>query len=123
MKIKLSSILIGVTNIKDSKWFYEKVLGMSFEEFRPPFASARLGSIEFNIEENTDYRDSNWAQNHIGGRKQFSFEVENLDDFLDYARSLGVEIVQNKQIQSWGWAEAVICDPDKNEFLIEQQIQ
>ncbi len=29
---------------------------MTFDEFRPPFASTRLEDVEFNIEENADYR-------------------------------------------------------------------
>jgi hypothetical protein len=46
--------------------FYETVFGMKFDEFRPPFASATLGSIEFNIEENATYRSPDWPKLYIG---------------------------------------------------------
>ena len=45
--IKVSSILIGVADLNKSKPFYEEILGMTFDEFRPPFASAKsLLSLE-----------------------------------------------------------------------------
>ena len=59
--IKVSSILIGVADLNKSKSFYEEILGMTFDEFRPPFASAKLNDVEFNIEENADYRSKDWA--------------------------------------------------------------
>ncbi len=95
---------------------------MTFEEFRPPFASARLSGVEFNIEENADYRASDWAQKYIGGRKPIGFAVDNLEEFIANVKAQGVTVLQEPVKQSWGWFEAVITDIDGNEFVIEQEI-
>ena len=119
--IKVSSILIGVTDLHRSRAFYEQVFGMRFEEFRPPFASALLGDVEFNIEENAPYRSENWARNYIGGRKQVSFQVDDLKGFLEKASGFGARVVQSIEEKSWGWSEAVVADFDGNEFIVEQE--
>jgi len=120
--IKVSSILIGVTDLNKSKGFYEEILGMTFDEFRPPFASAKLGEVEFNIEEDASYRARDWAKKYIGGRKQVSFQVDNLEQFLQRVSDFGAKVVQQIENKPWGWREAVIADSDENEFIIEQEI-
>ncbi len=120
--IKLSSLLIGVSDLHKARPFYEQVFGIKFDEFRPPFASFHLGEVEFNVEENTPTRSANWAETHIGTRKQFSFQVDDLDTFLKQAEQAGATIVVQPEIKPWGWKEAIIADPDQNEFLIEQEI-
>ena len=120
--LKVSSILIGVSDLNRARPFYENVFGMKFNEFRPPFASAMLGDIEFNIEENASYRSPDWPKLYIGGRKQVSFEVDDLDSFLKQASSLSVKIVKKVEIKPWGWKEVIVADPDGNEFIIEQEV-
>lgn len=120
--VRLSSIVIGVTDLNKARLFYENVLGMQFQEFRPPFASATLGTVEFNIEENADYRSAQWASNYIGGRKPVGFEVDNLEAFIIGAEKNGAVILQKPTKQPWGWLEAVIADGDGNEFVIEQEL-
>ena len=120
--LTVSSILIGVNDLNKAKPFYEKVFGFIFSEFRPPFASANLGDIEFNIEENADYRSADWADNYIGGRKHVSFQTDDLEKFLIQAESFGAKIVEPLQERPWGWKEAIIADPDGNEFIIEQEV-
>jgi len=120
--IKVSSILIGVADLNKSKPFYEEILGMTFDEFRPPFASAKLGEVEFNIEEDASYRAKDWAKKYIGGRKQVSFQVDNLEQFLQKVSDFGANVVQQIENKPWGWREAIIADIDGNEFIIEQEI-
>ena len=120
--IKVSSYVIGVTDLHKAKSFYEEVLGMTFEEFRPPFASATLSGSEFNIEEDAEYRAKDWAKTYIGGRKHVSFQVDDLDQFLKKASAFGARIVQQVEVKTWGWKEAIIADGDGNEFLIEQEL-
>lgn len=114
--------MIGVNDLNKARPFYEQVFGFEFQEFRPPFASANLGDIEFNIEENADYRSPGWANNYIGGRKHISFEVDNLEQFLVKVESLGAKIIELPQDKPWGWKEAVMADLDGNEFVIEQKL-
>jgi predicted enzyme related to lactoylglutathione lyase len=120
--LKISSILIGVSNLDKARPFYENVLGFTFDEFRPPFASATFDGIEFNIEENAPYREAGWAKNHIGGRKPMSFKTDNLDTFLEKAQKSGATIIQKPEEKPWGWRESVISDMDGNEFLVEQEV-
>ena len=120
--LKVSSILIGVNDLNKAKSFYEQVFGFQFKEFRPPFASATFDGIEFNIEENADYRAADWASNYIGGRKHVSFETDNLEQFIAKAESLGTKIIEAPQEKPWGWKEAVIADPNGNEFIVEQKL-
>jgi predicted enzyme related to lactoylglutathione lyase len=121
--VKVSSILIGVSDLNKARPFYENVFGMKFDEFRPPFASATLGDTEFNIEENASYRPSDWSTLYIGGRKQVSFKTDDLDAFLKQAELSGAKIIKEIETKPWGWKESIIADPDGNEFIIEQEIQ
>ncbi|MDD5050873.1 MAG: VOC family protein [Candidatus Pacebacteria bacterium] len=120
--LKVSSILIGVSDLNKARPFFENVFGMKFDEFRPPFASATLGDIEFNIEENASYRSPDWSKLYIGGRKQVSFQSDDLDSFLKQASSFGAKIMKEAEMKPWGWKEAIIADPDGNEFIIEQEV-
>ena len=120
-KVTLGSILIGVSDLNKARPFYENVLGFVFDEFRPPFASAMLGDIEFNIEENADYRALDWAQKNIGGRKSCTLQVENIFTFLKEAAEQGGRVLKEPVKQTWGWYDAVIADIDGNEFVIEQE--
>ena len=120
--LKISNILIGVSDLNNARPFYEKAFGFVFDEFRPPFASATFDEIEFNIEENADYRSPDWAAKNIGGRKNISFFTEDLEKFLTEAQSHGATLVEPISEKPWGYKEAVIADLDGNEFLIEQEI-
>ncbi len=120
--IKISSVVIGVKSLNQSRSFYEHVLGITFSEFRPPFASFFLDGLEFNIEENSEHRDPSWAKNYIGGRKGIAFAVSDIEQFLANVKAFNGQIVQHAQKKPWGWIEAVIADQDGNEFLIEQKV-
>ena len=121
--IKISSILIGVSDLNKARPFYEKVFGFSFDEFRPPFASAMMGNTEFNIEEDAEYREKNWGKKNVAGRKSVTFETDNLDAFLETVVQEGGKVVEGPIRQPWGWHNAVISDLDGNEFVIEQEIK
>ena len=120
-KVTFGTILIGVSDLNKARPFYESVFGLVFDEFRPPFASATLGDVEFNIEENADYRASDWAQKNIGTRKSCTFQVEDIFAFMKDATASGATIVKEPIKQKWGWYDGVIADEDGNEFVIEQE--
>ncbi len=123
MKAKIGVLLIGVNDLKKSKPFYEKVFGIQTVEFRPPFMEGRLGDVEFNIEENADHRHANWATKNIGGRKSFTFEVDDIFTFLETVKEAGGRVLEEPVKQEWGWYDAVISDLDGNEFVIEQKVK
>jgi predicted enzyme related to lactoylglutathione lyase len=119
--LKISSILIGVKDLNKSKRFYEEVFEFKFEEFRPPYAMACFDGVEFNIEENAPSRSDTWARLNVGGRKSVTFLTDDLLKFLSNAEQHGAEILEPATAKPWGYIEAVIADPDGNQFLIEQQ--
>ncbi len=119
--IKISSILIGVNSLPKAKPFYEKVFGFVFDEFRPPFASAMMGDVEFNIEEDETYRHADWGKKNVGGRKSVTFQTDNLNAFLKIVLQEGGKIIEEPAKQPWGWYNSVISDLDGNEFVIEQE--
>ncbi len=121
--IKIGAFLIGVKDLTKSRKFYEKVFGMEIVEFRPPFMQGKLGDFEFNIEENADYREKDWAKHNIGTRKSFTFEVEDVFAFFELATKHGASVIHEPQKQEWGWYDGVIADIDGNEFVIEQEIK
>jgi predicted enzyme related to lactoylglutathione lyase len=120
-KVTLGVNLIGVRDLKRARPFYEKIIGMHFIEFRPPFAEATLGKALFNIEEDAQYREKEWAKKNIGGRKSCVFDVKDMDYFLKRATKAGARIIEQPKLQPWGWINAVITDLDGNEFCIEQE--
>ena len=122
MKVKVGSVLIGVTDLEDAKEFYTKVFNLKVEDYRPPFMQAMLGDTEFNIEEDADYRDKDWADENIGGRKSVTFEVDDIFEFFKRAKKYGAEVVKEPEMKPWSWYEGIISDPDENEFVIEQEV-
>ena len=121
-KTEIGVMLIGVKDLSKAKPFYEKVFGIEVVDFRPPFMEGKLGDVEFNIEENADYRIEGWAKHNIGTRKSFTFQVDDIFEFIKNAKEAGASVVIEPVKQHWGQYEAVIADPDMNEFIIEQEI-
>lgn len=120
--IKSFSILIWVSDIFKSQVFYEQLLWVTFDEVRPPFSCFTLNGIEFDIEENADYRAEDRAKNYLGGVKQVSFETDNIEDFLQKVETLWGSIkAEIKQVPR-GYKEAKFADPDWNIFNIEQAL-
>ncbi|MBP7057609.1 VOC family protein [Candidatus Gracilibacteria bacterium] len=120
--LKISSILIGVRSLAVAKPFYENVFGVTFEEFRPPFASFVFDGVEFNIEEDAPTRAPDWARNYIGGRKHIALKTDDLDQFLSQAQIHGATLIKEPHTHPWGWREAIIADLDDNQFIVEQEI-
>ena len=112
-----------MNDLQKAKPFYEKVFGFVFDEFRPPFASATFDGIEFNIEENAPVRDADWAKKNVGTRKNISFETDDLDAFLKMVIDNQGKVLKPITDTPWKWREAIIADPDGNEFLIEQNCE
>ncbi len=121
MKIKFTSVLIGVKDILKSKIFYENVFGVVFDEVRPPFSSFILNGIEFQIEENSADRSSNWDKKYLGTPKGLCFETDKIEDFLKNVSSNRGNVSEIKTY-SWGYREADFSDLDGNSFIVEQKI-
>ncbi len=117
---KLSANLILVTDVAKAKQWYEDVFGMKTLEFRPPdFLEMSLGDSTFYIETFNEKRSEGFKEVRIGGRHTAVFEVDNIKETIEQLRSKGVKIVVEPVQQFWGGWNAVIADPDGNEFILD----
>ena len=121
MDIKLGANLIGVKDVTKAKAWYAKVFGMKVVEFRPPeFLEMKLGKNTFYIETANPKRAKGFEEEfNVGGRSSAIFEVENIHKFIQKCKKLGVKVVVEPVKQFWGDWNAVIADPDGNEFTID----
>lgn len=116
----LSANIIYVTDLPRAKAWYESVLGMEVIEYRPPeFLEMKLGKATFYIETENDKREPGFKEAHIGGRLSAILAVKGLPEAIDKLRQQGVRIVVEPVQQFWGGWNAVIADPDGNEFVLD----
>ncbi|MBM3232778.1 VOC family protein [Candidatus Pacearchaeota archaeon] len=57
----------------------------------------------------------------IGGRSSAIFDVDDIHEFIEKCEKQSVQIVIRPVKQFWGSWNAVIADPDGNEFIIDQE--
>lgn len=118
--IKLGANLIWVSDVARAKKWYEDIFGMVAAEYRPPeFLEMKLGDATFYIEAVNDKRAPGLQHVAVGGRHTAVFVVENIKKVIDDMRSKGVRVVVEPVQQYWGDWNAVIADPDGNEFILD----
>lgn len=122
MKVSFESVLIGVSSIEKAVSFYEAVLGVTFEENRPPFSCFTMDGIEFDVEEDSPERSAGWKEWYLGTAKPISFKVDDVHAFLDMVIAHGGKIVSEPEDKSWGWREARFADLDGNSFIVNQEL-
>lgn len=121
MKARLGANLIFVKDVRKSKDWYKKVLGMNVVDYRPPeFLEMKLGRNIFYIESYNDKRAAGFRKVKIGGRSSIVFAVGDIHKFIEKMKKLRVRIIVQPVQQIWGGWNAVIADPDGNEFVIDQ---
>lgn len=121
MKIELGANLIGVKNVTKAKRWYEQVFRMKTVEFRPPeFLEMKLGKNTFYIETKNPKRAKGFEKEfRVGERSSAIFAVTDINAFMKRCKKLRVRIVIKPIQQFWGGWNAVIADPDGNEFIID----
>ena len=116
----LSAHIFFVTDLERAKKWYQDVFGMEVVEYRPPeFLEMKLGEAIFYIETYNEKRAAGFRDAHIGGRMSAIFAVNNLKNVIEALREKGVTIVVEPVQQFWGGWNAVIADPDGNEFVLD----
>lgn len=119
-KFELSANIFFVTDLERSKKWYEDIFGMEVVEYRPPeFLEMKLGDKTFYIETYNEKRSEGFKEVHIGGRMSAIFAVNNLKDVIEELRKKDVKIVVEPVQQFWGGWNAIIADPDGNEFVLD----
>ncbi len=93
---------------------------MEVVEYRPPeFLEMKLGNATFYIETSNEKRADGFKDAHIGGRMSAIFAVSHLPEIIEELRAKNVRIVVEPVQQFWGGWNAVIADPDGNEFVLD----
>ena len=119
--MKLSANLIYVSDIKRAKVWYGDVFGMEEIESRPPeFLEMKLKDNTFWIETYNEKRSEGFKEVNVGGRHSAVFAVDDIKAVIQNLRAKGVRIVVEPAQQFWGGWNAVIADPDGNEFILDQ---
>ena len=119
---KLSATIIFVTDQPRAKSWYEKVFGMKSIDYRPPeFLEMVLNKDHFYIETESPKRAPGLRNVYIGVRPSAIFVVDNIQKFINHAKKSGATIIVEPVQQFWGDWNAVIADPDGNEFIIDSE--
>lgn len=103
-----------------SKW-YKDIFGMKLIKLKPPyFCHMKLGKEDFLIEKHSPERPIGFQEIPTGVRVSAIIGTDNIKQFINKARKKGVKIVHEPIHQEWGGWNAIIQDPDGNEFIIDQ---
>lgn len=118
---RLEANVIFVSDVARAEDWYARVLGMVTVELRPPeFLQMRLGNHTFFIETPSQRRAAGFEGGPPGGRSSVVFGVADVAAFCTFASAAGAEIRVAPVKQHWGGVNAVIADPDGNEFVLDE---
>lgn len=121
MKPYLAANIIGVSDVERASKWYARIFDMQLVELKPPyFCEMKLGEAYFLIEKNSPERPLGFQDIPTGVRVSAIIGVDDIKAFIDEVKSKGVKVIHESVHQSWGGWNAVIQDPDGNEFIIDQ---
>ncbi len=121
MKARVEATLIFVTDVEASRAWYQDVFGMTVGEYNPPnFQEMVLDGQSFYLESMNDKWAEGFRTPRIGGRHTCVFQVDDIRAAVDECKAKGVRVVVEPVQQFWGGWNAVIADPDGNEFVLDQ---
>lgn len=120
MKVSLGAHLIFVSNVEVSKAFYRDILGLELVEENPHFTEYRIDGGTLYVEEKNPERAKGFDQVRIGGATGVVLAVEDIRSAVDELKAKGVRIIVEPVEQVWGGWNAVIADPDGNEFILDE---
>ncbi len=111
--------LIWVRDVAAAKPWYERVFNFkTIEEFpEEGFLRMQLGADEFFIEHHNDKIHPAF-HGKPGGRCSFILETSDLGNTVDEIRAKGGKIIQPATKQFYGGWNAIVADPDGNEFIL-----
>ena len=86
----------------------------------PYFCEMKLGDAHFLIEKHSPERPPGFQDIPTWVRVSAIIGVDDIVWFIDEVTQKGVKVIHAPIQQSWGWWNAIIQDPDGNEFIIDQ---
>jgi len=123
MKVSLGAHLIFVANVEASKTFYRDILGLELVEENPHFTEYTLPGGRLYVEEKSPDRAKGFENGRIGGATGIVFAVDGIKAVVEELRSRDVKIIVEPVEQAWGGWNAVIADPDGNEFILDEDYE
>ena len=121
MKIYLSANIIGVRDVKKASKWYSDIFNMKLIELKPPYyCEMKLGEAYFLIEKHSPERSIGFQEIPTGVRVSAIIGVDDIKSFIKKVKSKRVKVINNPVQQEWGGWNAIIQDPDGNEFIIDQ---
>ena len=114
--MKLNTIRIPCTSLKESEVFYTEHLGLLklFGSEAEGFIGYKLDNVQVIIE--PEEKGEFESGRYLG----FSLEVEDINAFYARLKQEGVEFTGAPEKQFWGGIMTHIVDPNKNTFSIVQ---
>ena len=121
MKTFLAANIIGVTDVEAASKWYADIFNMEPIELKLPyFCEMKLGDAHFLIEKHSPERPPGFQDIPTWVRVSAIIGVDDIVWFIDEVTQKGVKVIHAPIQQSWGWWNAIIQDPDGNEFIIDQ---
>ena len=120
MKVSLGAHLIFVSDVQASKTFYRDILGLELVEENPHFTEYTLPGGHLYVEEKNPDRAKGFDEVHIGGPTGVVLAVDDIHATIEVLRRANVAILVEPIEQVWGGWNAVIADPDGNQFILDE---
>src|SRR3989338_8355532 len=121
MNIFLAANIIGVNDVEKASKLYADIFGMKLVKMKLPyFCEMQLGDSSFLIEKYSPERPLGFQEIPTGVRVSAIIGVDDIKTFIEEVTKKGVHVVEGLTYQSWGGINAVIQDPDGNEFILDQ---
>ena len=121
VKIFLSANIIGVTNIKKASKWYADIFGMKLVELKLPyFCEMKLGNATFLIEKHSLERPNAFQKIPLGVKVSAIIGVDDIHACIKHMKKKKVKVIQEPVLQTWGAWNAIIEDPDKNQFILDK---
>lgn len=121
MKLFLAANIIGVTDVEVAKDWYASIFGMTLVELKLPyFCEMKFGEQHFLLEKQSGERAIAFQEIPTGVRVSAIIGTDDIHAFIKMLHEKGVPIIQEPVQQEWGGWNAIIADPDGNEFIIDE---
>ena len=113
---KIRNITFRVSDLKNSTYFYESLLGLNKTAEWPDYVTLDVGGVLLGLEP--------------GGKKgrkedapDIYLTVDDVDIEYKRLKEKGVKFVKEPRDQSWGGRTAAFLDPDENMFILISPIK
>lgn len=123
MSIHFGAVLIHVSDLARAKRWFEDVLRLVTVEYDPEYLFLKMRSedVIIYVEAPNPQLAHGLNAHAVGTRSQAVFHVDDLRTEMRRLEALGVKVIIPPTEQYYGGFDAVIADPDGNEFILHEK--